>query len=373
MTNENQAMHAPSLFVRLQQEDKLSMTNDLASVLPPTVTSTPLHRKQHRHHVKRKMGGRAQVNKVVPGRSAAVHTDTEAEEEHKQASHPLRRTRSQQFDRTCMTFPQQEANTVEKDHKSPRRRSYPASFVSHQALAAPVEQTFNAEASNLVPPDRAAYPAAAAAASSTSNTAYDTTTQSSASSSSGISSRTPSTANARRLPHHQHHHHPQARLLRSQFISRPTTDTNDTSTLQREQDRIDKEYRCLKRYCDPMTESLSRCLQKASVRRQLNRSRSTFDARHTEQMARGWQPSQRQQHQQQQQRQRTNDPVRPVHLSHIQIAHQRHQKTKHVQDTPLGSFASYLSSSSDTSSSPGLFGIRWADSIWYRIVAGSSQ
>lgn len=349
------------------KDSKLTMTNDLASVLPPTVTSTPLHRKQHRHHVKRKTGGRVQVSKIIPGRSAAVHTDTEAEEEHKQVSNPLRRTRSQQFDRTFATLPQQEPNNVEKDYKSPRRRSHPASFVSHQALAAPVEQTVNAEASNLVPPDRAAYPAAAAAASSTSNTASHTTTHSSTSSSS--SSRTTSTPNAHRPLHHQHHS--QHRLLRSQFISRPAAATDDTDTLQRERDRLDKEYKCLKRYRDPMTESLSRCLQKASARRQLNRSRSTFDARHTKQMARRWQSTQKQQ-QQQQQKQQPYDTARPVHLTHIQIAHQRHQKTKHVQDTPLGSFASYLSSSSDASS-PGLFGIRWADSFWNRIVAGSSQ
>ncbi|KAI7858551.1 hypothetical protein BDC45DRAFT_565307 [Circinella umbellata] len=246
-----------------QQQPQLpppeGITNNAAGV--------PL-RRPYRHHAKRRIG---RMNMV----KAQNLTDSEAEVNNKSTvtTVDMRRSQSQRSllprqqqyqpqPRRSLTQqlpfalddPQQEQQrrNSTNSYNSIRRDSPAHYFVSQQQMAAPIEQTFNAVANNLVAPNGAAYPACVHAASSPV-----------ISSPTSLRRRQPATLSLT----------PAKPTLKSQFITnnynnksnrsnqQQENDKEETLYITRERNRIENEYQFLKQYRDPMRESLARCMR----------------------------------------------------------------------------------------------------------------
>ncbi|KAG2221664.1 hypothetical protein INT45_001189 [Circinella minor] len=225
-------------------------------------------RRPYRHHVKRRIG---RMNMV----KAQNLTDSEAEVNNKNTvtTVDMRRSQSQRslLPRQQQYQPQprrsltqqlpfalddqqqeQQRRNSTNSYNSIRRNSPAHYFVSQQQMAAPIEQTFNAVANNLVAPNGAAYPACVHAASSPV-----------ISSPTSPRRRQPATSSLT----------PTKPLLRSQFITnnynsksnksnqQQENDKEETLYISRERTRINNEYQFLKQYRDPMRESLVRCMR----------------------------------------------------------------------------------------------------------------
>ncbi|KAI8058777.1 hypothetical protein BDF21DRAFT_348746 [Thamnidium elegans] len=235
-----------------------------------------VHKRPTRHHVKRRSSGRVHVAKIAPMARAnsAAHTDSEAELATDQERPTMRRSQSQRslhrmsFDRkafTSLTTTRRKSNASVKLEEPPKTTVYPPTSnpasLSDRVIAAPVEQTFNATAHNLVIPKKAVYPKIATPLKPE------------------IPSKKP--------------------LLRSQFIcvrEDPITATkrNNLSRtqqklmLQRQQSQLEDEsspmhprnmqkinkeletlgrhYRSVKNFHDPMKDSLIRCLERLNMK-----------------------------------------------------------------------------------------------------------
>lgn len=297
------------------------LSKDMAQPAPPpspptqasTSTAGTTHHKKHtRHHVKRRSTGRVHVTKLAPmarANSHNAHTDTEAEPDtDQQFKRPhVRRSQSQRSLHRLSSFerkgagltalaalePSENAVAISPPTTPPPKRQQqqeerptpsvsspavlrkdelkPNFFVSHMAPAAPIEQTFNAVANNLVVPDNAALPAAIQQASPSK----------------------PSSAQPVKKKHSPlrsqfvEDHHPRRPLsnVASAATAQPPgmTRTQQKVLLQRQQclvddennlahprnmlrltrelERVGNEYRCVRRFRDPMLESLARCME----------------------------------------------------------------------------------------------------------------
>ena len=254
-----------------QQEQQLpppeGITNSLAGV--------PL-RRPYRHHAKRR------VSRMHMAKAQNL-TDSEAEVDNKSTvtTVDMRRSQSQRSllprqqyqpqPRRSLTqeLPlaldgeqQEQRRNSTNSYNSSRSNSPAHYFVSQQQMAAPIEQTFNAVANNLVAPNGAAYPACVHAASSPVISLP-----------ASPRGRQPATSSSTTTKP----------LLRSQFITnnynskknrnkqqRQENDEEETPCITQELDRIDSEYQCLKQYRDPMMESLVRCVR---TRNDINKSK----------------------------------------------------------------------------------------------------
>ncbi|KAI8138039.1 hypothetical protein BJV82DRAFT_319610 [Fennellomyces sp. T-0311] len=197
---------------------------------PEGIINSAALRRPHRHHVKRRTAGRMH-------RMAKAHlTDSEAECSQTTVTPvAMRRSQSQRSPqkRRWSSQPLQPSDERRQSSSSSinSNRNSPTLFVLQQQMAAPIEQTFNALANNLVAPNGAAYPAVVHAAAA-----------------SPVLS--PSSPQATRKP-----------TLRSQFVNNHDTLHEDEEPyVTRELERIEREYQCLKQYRDPMVESLVRCM-----------------------------------------------------------------------------------------------------------------
>lgn len=334
---------------------------DLASVLPPPTTGIAIKRQQsHRHHVKRRSGGRVHVTKLAPmtrashaattstttGAGGGALTDTEADFDHRQKKKqqqqppPMRRTQSQRslhrLDKKMLSLStaniteetspssdninqQQAARESDRTATAQQQgdRSHPKNWlVSHQKralLAAPIEQTFNAVAKNLViPADRTAMHQAAAAVAGVVSTHSD-------SNSNNVN---------RRIP------------LRSHFITdephEQERNDDDDDELARELSRMNREYAYVKQYRDPMTESFLRCM----VQKSQNQSRASISRAYSTSVV----PTLSQEH----------SPH--LHAAQREAAHRHHRHVKasghHHPSTIPHTYAVHSSSSSSGGGSP---------------------
>ncbi|KAI9342704.1 hypothetical protein BD770DRAFT_398522 [Pilaira anomala] len=265
---------------------------------------TTTHKRPIRHHVKRRSSGRVHVAKIAPMARANAHTDSEADLNEETNDRPvMRRSQSQRslhrisFDRKGFssvstpkkkpTSPKAEQEVFTPTPTPPPPPSPPSTTttttttsttqpslcnpasITHRVIAEPIEQTLNATANTLVLPKKSIlYPII----SSTTNNMQSTVVTD---------------------------HKIKKPLLRSHFITEedtlhppiqmPTPRTNLSRTqqklmLQRQQsqlqdesspthprnmqktqkelDLLNREYKCIKKFRDPMKESLIRSLDR---------------------------------------------------------------------------------------------------------------
>ncbi|KAI9498248.1 hypothetical protein BDB00DRAFT_867886 [Zychaea mexicana] len=254
------------------------ITNSAATATAPLLRRQPPPHRHHQHHVKRRTAGR--MHKMTK----AHLSDSEADSSKPSiATVAMRRSQSQrslqqqvQKRRWSPQQQQQQQKTspLETDEQRRRRssasssRSNPALFVSQQQMAAPIEQTFNAIANNLVSPNGAAYPACVHAAAASPVVSLPASPQRSSSSSiakhvlrsqfiSNDSSRGDGAQHQQQQHQHQHQHqHQQQKEEEGEGEEK-----RPPAYIARELDRIDREYQCLKQHRDPMMESLVRCMR----------------------------------------------------------------------------------------------------------------
>ncbi|KAI8145741.1 hypothetical protein BJV82DRAFT_23436 [Fennellomyces sp. T-0311] len=207
---------------------------------------------------------------------------------------------------------EEETSSSSSSSSSPGQRvknNNPAFVLSQRGPAEPVEQTFNAVANNLVAPDKAALPAFHKQATSPKSPTTEPTTS--------LKKRVPPLRSQfidEQQQQEEHHHHTQqqhpkrpeksprlsnvasAATAQPHGISRTqqklllqrqhclVDDENNLAhprnmrRLTHEMERVAREYRCVRRYRDPMLESLERCLGKESPPQRLqpsNRTRSS--------------------------------------------------------------------------------------------------
>ncbi|KAI8874643.1 hypothetical protein K501DRAFT_251550 [Backusella circina FSU 941] len=271
--------------------------------IPPSPPSTTTniqqnHKKHVRHHVKRRSSGRVHVAKLAPMIRANAQTDPETDQEDAGHRPTIRRSQSQRslhrasFDRKGMTgFTQRRKSTASERPadtvsppstppqvmtSSPARSTASASInpahLTHQAVAAPVEQTLTAVANNLIIPDkRAVYPLMA-----TSPLKSSTSVRKQPLKSQFVPSSFDDTCIVVENNNNKQNEWSRPAIHRSNTISR----TQQKLLLQRQQAQVEdetspihprnmqklnkelelvgKEYRCVKRYQDPMRESLVR-------------------------------------------------------------------------------------------------------------------
>ncbi|KAI7874170.1 hypothetical protein K492DRAFT_174757 [Lichtheimia hyalospora FSU 10163] len=316
------------------------------------------HKKHNRHHVKRRSAGRVHVTKLAPmARANTSHTDTEADIEHHDNNNNhkrphMRRSQSQRSlnrlsngerkggggltalapihpSKTSSTTTTAAATTTpspppsateneEEEQPLPRskkqqqrqskqdekgqsstiapRKDSPAFFVSSQAPAAPIEQTFNAVAKNLV-------------SSNTSHTSLPSIQPSSNHRSSQplrsqfidetidiqqhkqrapITTPSATDANGKRLSNVAAAANAQppgmSRTQQKLLLQRQHCLVDDENNLghpknmrrlTRELERVGREYQCVRRYHDPMTESLQRCLEQQQQQPRMRLSQRT--------------------------------------------------------------------------------------------------
>ncbi|KAI9006688.1 hypothetical protein CLU79DRAFT_779349 [Phycomyces nitens] len=283
----------------------LVTSEDLAQMpLPSPTMSTGTthvpHKKPIRHHVKRKSGGRVHVTKLAPmaraHSSTAVHTDTEFDGDHDNERKPMRRSQSQRSLNRLSSLerkgglvpmtkskpqpspsppttppppppPQQSSPQKQPIHHQRHGSSNKPGFtVSRNAPAAPVEQTFNAVANNLVVPEKTCITTNATTTSAVIDPRKkplrsqfveeeEATTRPRTHMSNVASAASSQPAGMTRT---------QQKLM----LQRQHTLVDDENNLAhprnmirltRELERMGREYRCVRRYQDPMMDSLRRC------------------------------------------------------------------------------------------------------------------
>ncbi|KAG2214294.1 hypothetical protein INT47_000850 [Mucor saturninus] len=256
-----------------------------------TTASSHTHKKPTRHHVKRRSSGRVHVAKLAPMARAnsAAHTDSEADlvDDTSSIERPvMRRSQSQRslhrmsFDRKGFTTltprnnkkaapakeEEEEEGAEEKAEESVVKKTWsnPASLTD-RVVAAPVEQTLNATADNLVVPKQPLYTKIVSPVKTEPvlkkqllRSQFITTDASSPSSPS--------------LPPPQP---PAAPMIAEDNLRRNLSRTQQKVMLQRQQvyeennnrhvqkvnKELNREYKCIRRYQDPMKDSLIRCLE----------------------------------------------------------------------------------------------------------------
>lgn len=285
-------------FVMGEEEDKLPNVS-------PTVTTS--HKKPTRHHVKRRSSGRVHVAKLAPmARANAAHTDSEADllDDSSIERPVMRRSQSQRslhrmsFDRKgfATLTPRRKSNEKAQESsteeyktsatQSTHSTSNPASLTD-RVIAAPIEQTFNATANNLVVPKKAVYPkiasplkAAAAAAATTTTTETQTTTYKKK----FLKSQFITTEEQSNKRMDNVIIQPQKTMSRTQqklMLQRQQSQVQDETSpihprnmqrINKEIEILSREYKCLKRYQDPMKDSLIRCLENLMKPSKMNRN-----------------------------------------------------------------------------------------------------
>jgi hypothetical protein len=291
------------------KENKFVMGEEEPSTTTTATTTTGAAEKQHnkkqytRHHVKRRSSGRVHVNKLAPMARVsnnAAHTDTEAEVEDNESNNRpvMRRSQSQRSlhrlstDRKALTG----FTTKRKSSNASIKQSTLENFtainnstdnpqptttaiidnknpvpLSHTAVAAPVEQTFNAVANNLVVPKISSY----STNNNSSNSNEPSINKKQLLKSQFISS-TESNSPPKRSNSHENiiSNSPlqMTRMSRTQqklMLQRQQAQIEDETSpfhpknmqkLNKELELVGREYKCIKRYQDPMKLSLSRCL-----------------------------------------------------------------------------------------------------------------
>lgn len=281
-------------FVMGEEEDRLPNAS-------PTVTTS--HKKPTRHHVKRRSSGRVHVAKLAPmARAHAAHTDTEADllDDSSLERPVMRRSQSQRslhrmsFDRKGFATLTPRRKSIEKAEESPadeeqdlldkqqtkintsstHSTSNPASL-THRVIAAPIEQTFNATAKNLVVPKKAVYPKIASPLKADTQTTLTKKQflRSQFLTDEQVPKRTEN------VPFH-----PTRSISRTQqklMLQRQQSQVQDETSpihprnmqkINKELEILSRETKCIKRYQDPMKDSLIRCLENLMKPPKVNRN-----------------------------------------------------------------------------------------------------
>jgi hypothetical protein len=370
-----------------------------------TPISSQQHTKRPtRHHVKRRSSGRVHVAKLAPmarANSSSAHTDSEADFDSVQERPVMRRSQSQRslhkmsFDNNRKSFvgltlanPKPTTKkAISKEVPEPVKdipktagisttSNNPASLCFSKGIAAPIEQTFNAVANTLVVPKNKVihskliskhepqhtqqeqrqllYSQFIASSSSsyeepshiraildshpkrdiplntTKNTTPPPRNPVNRTASSALPSRTQQKLNLQK----------QQSLVEDE--SSPIHPRN-MQRLNKELEAVRREYKCIKRYQDPMLTSLLRCLEKLdridSSRKPLNHSTSTsvipsLAAANT-------------------------SPPSSIHMEQRELAHRYHHlKTVALNNSPSRNALSAISNPKECrqQSSGGLFG-----------------
>ncbi|KAI9256014.1 hypothetical protein BY458DRAFT_519866 [Sporodiniella umbellata] len=254
---------------------------------PPTVQEKQTRKQYTRHHVKRRSSGRVHVTKLAPMARANAHTDTEVDADDADHRPAMRRSQSQKSlhrlssDRKGLGFTRRKSNASVKPPEKPVSNN-PA-LLSDRAVAAPVEQTFNAVAQNLVVP----------------KISYSTIPEPTE----GIQVKKKQLLKSQFLPssYDEPHHSPPkkssshenitpllqmtrnskppsiSRTQQKLMLQRQQAQTDDETSpihpknmqrLNKEWELVGKEYKCIKRYQDPVRMSLSRCLDHSDTKQQ---------------------------------------------------------------------------------------------------------
>lgn len=210
---------------------------------------------------------------------------TENEEEEDQSS----KRQQQQQQRSKQDEKGQSSTTI-----APRKDS-PAFFVSSQAPAAPIEQTFNAVAKNLVSSNNTSHTSLPAIQSTSNHRSSQPLRSQFIDETIDIQhhhkQRTPITAtpadsNGKRLSNVAAAANAQppgmSRTQQKLLLQRQHCLVDDENNLghpknmrrlTRELERVGREYQCVRRYHDPMMESLQRCLEQQQQQQQQPRMR----------------------------------------------------------------------------------------------------
>lgn len=236
-------------------------------------TTSHTHKKPTRHHVKRRSSGRVHVAKLAPmarANSAAAHTDSEADllDDTSSIERPvMRRSQSQRslhrmsFDRKGFTTltPRKKAVTKDQEEEVVHKKtssSNPASLTD-RVVAAPIEQTLNATADNLVVPKQPLYTKIVSPVKTEPilkkqllRSQFITSDSSSSPPSSQYSVR--AEENVKRNL---------SRTQQKVMLQRQQVHDESSRHLQKMNKELSREYKCIRRYQDPMKDSLIRCLE----------------------------------------------------------------------------------------------------------------
>ncbi|KAI8091443.1 uncharacterized protein B0P05DRAFT_568808 [Gilbertella persicaria] len=209
--------------------------------LPPSpTTSTGMvgtTKRPTRHHVKRRSSGRVHVSKLAP--MARAHSDADTEK-------PIKRTQSNKSLSRLSTDRKPVGLTPAEPHSPPttppmtETNHKPNFHVSHTIPAAPIEQPLSVTADDLVTPDKKPL--------LKSQFVDKKTTLSNAAATTTGMTRTQQKLLLQReqsLIHDENH------------IAHP----KNMIRLTREMEKMGREYRCVRKYQDPMMDSLIRCQQ----------------------------------------------------------------------------------------------------------------
>ncbi|KAI9320610.1 hypothetical protein BX666DRAFT_1213569 [Dichotomocladium elegans] len=284
----------------------------------------------------------------------------------------------------------------EESRPPPRsRKDNPVFFVSSRAPAAPIEQTLTATAKNLVGPDREAIaPLHNSTTIATSTISYNNNSGSNNNSNSskrGQPLRSQFVDDTTDPPHRQQQlHQPVAapngnnsrrlsnvaaaanaqppgmtRTQQKLLLQRQHCLVDDENNLAhprnmlrltREIERVGKEYRCVRQYCDPMVESLRRCLQEQEQQEQQQQHRE---------------PIRLQQRTKSSSVLPTSMALEP-HALQRQAIHRRHLHLKLMAETANQPDTGLLNAGDASSTSSTLDMIRWsAGALLDRVWAGT--
>ncbi|KAI8391131.1 uncharacterized protein BYT42DRAFT_555730 [Radiomyces spectabilis] len=286
-SQSQRSLHRLSSFERKGGISNLTAANVPKSQQPPTKTT---------------VNNALETGKVTPLANLPTTGDVIAEEQNKEEkSEDIGKPTPSQSSPSASQDNENGNCTIEEDVSQEhgyhqRRRSNPGFFVSQQGPAAPVEQIFNAMANNLVAPDKAAVSTITHASPTQSSPVTD------------ISARKKPLLRSHFVddhadwhasavspdPHHSSHSRPNSGVdvSRAKFMSNGAvaataqsagmTRTQQKMMLQkqhslvddenslahprnmirltRELERMGREYRCMRRFEDPMMESLLRCM-----------------------------------------------------------------------------------------------------------------
>ncbi|KAL9546760.1 hypothetical protein MBANPS3_006506 [Mucor bainieri] len=267
-----------------------------------TTTTTTTNKRPTRHHVKRRSSGRVHVSKLAPMARAHSNNNDDNEErkpmKRSQSNKSLTRLSSLERKGGMTGFtpavsnnttknhehdqPQPEADHVVEEHEekviSPHSPpttppqppttatpldKKPTFHVSHTIPAAPIEQPLHVTADNLVVPDKKA-------TAPSSNTAKKPLLKSQfvehANGSSSSNKKVSNVASAAIAQQPSGITRTQQKLLLQREQSLIHDENNiahpkNMIRLTREMEKMGKEYRCVRKYQDPMMESLVRCQQ----------------------------------------------------------------------------------------------------------------
>jgi hypothetical protein len=223
----------------------------------PTTSTGTTAKRTTRHHVKRRSSGRVHVSKLAP--MARAHNN-ELDEEKKpmkrsQSNKSLTRLSSLERKSGMTGFtPAVAPNTAKKEEDeispptTPPLTKKPTFHVSHTIPAAPIEQTMSVTADDLVTPDKTSVQSTKKSFLKSQFVDHKTKVSNVASAAIAQSGMT-RTQQKLLLQREQSLIHDENNIAHPKNMIR----------LTREMEKMGKEYRCVRKYQDPMMDSLIRC------------------------------------------------------------------------------------------------------------------